>query len=492
MQIRWGIEARTARSTQPIAVEWQDKGVVNAHCLIAGMSGSGKTTMLRKMIDSLTATASAPVRIHLFDVHGDIEIEGASSVMFSEQTEYGFNPLRVDADEHFGGVRKKVQGFLSTLNRVMRQLGPKQEAVLRNLLLDVYKRHGFDPHDPRTWDVDDGATRLVSDGSDGRLYIDVPIAEKDEAKALGARWDSLARCWHIDSREYQGAITRWPPKLLSRTHPSITDVLRTARYVLQMTFLGTGHEAITQLGVVNKASAAYQKKTMDALRQGERQFADERLQSEIEKAKSKAIDAFSKYANEIQTGREVDDILKYDSTEVLKSVVDRLENLDAIGIFKATPPPFDSRRAVWRYDIKALSLEERKLFVLFRLEELYINAAKRGVSSELRELYVLDEAHIFCDDDEGNIIRTIAKEARKFGVGLICASQSPTHFPEDFMAAVATKVILGIDEQYWALAVRKMGLTMEALKWIKQQQTLLVQQKAPRSSGGEWKWVVMG
>src|SRR3546814_9934988 len=80
-----------------------------------------------------------PLRFHVFDVHGDIEIEDASSVMFSEQTQYGMNPLRVNPDPHFGGVRKKVQGFISTMNRVSGALGTKQEACLRNILYDSYE-----------------------------------------------------------------------------------------------------------------------------------------------------------------------------------------------------------------------------------------------------------------------------------------------------------------------------------------------------------------
>lgn len=134
------------------------------------------------------------------------------------------------------------------------------------MLYDVYERHGFRQDDPSTWVVNEDETHLLSNGSDGRLYMDVPIAEKDEAKSLGARWDAAARCWYIDSREYEGPITRWPPKTLSRTHPSIKDVLRTARYIMQQSFLGSGQEAITCLGVVNKASAAYQRKLPKLLR----------------------------------------------------------------------------------------------------------------------------------------------------------------------------------------------------------------------------------
>ena len=30
----------------------------------------------------------------------------------------------------------------------------------------------------------------------GRTWLDVPYAEKDDAKALGARWDPSAKRWH--------------------------------------------------------------------------------------------------------------------------------------------------------------------------------------------------------------------------------------------------------------------------------------------------------
>src|SRR6185369_10921212 len=109
-------------------------------------------------------------------------------------------------------------------------------AVLRNVLLDVYGRYGFRQEDPRTWHIDENAARLLSDGSDNRLYIDVPKGEKDQLKELniGAQWDSNLFCWWIAADQYQGAVTRWPPKTLARSHPSITDALRYARHRLQM------------------------------------------------------------------------------------------------------------------------------------------------------------------------------------------------------------------------------------------------------------------
>jgi len=491
MQIRWGLDAQNPNKGVPRYIEWDSQRAVSGHMLICGMSGAGKTWTLRKVIKSMLSTSQKPVRVHIFDVHGDIKVEGQSTVMFSEQTSYGMNPLRVNSDPHFGGVRKRIQGFVATMNRVMRQLGTKQEACLRNVLLDIYERHGFRQEDPSTCTVDETMARLISDGSDGRLYIDVPIAEKDEAKALGALWDGLQKCWWIAPDQYNGGLLRWSPKTLARTYPSIADALRMARHILQMAFLGTGAQAVTYLEVTNRAAQAYQKRRLEALRRGNAAFVDEKLEADLAKAKAKAIETFNAYAEAITTGRELDSVMKYDSNEVLKSVVDRLENLNAVGVFKATPPPFDPKAPIWNYNIRALGLEERKLFVLFRLAEIFDAAVQRGEQDHISEVIVLDEAHIYADDDPDNIINTIAKEARKFGVALICASQSPTHFTEDFIAAVATKVILGIDEMYWPGTQRKMRLTEDALKWVKPQKSILVQLKTKGETRNDWNWTVL-
>jgi hypothetical protein len=495
MKVSWGYDASALKQGKKQEVSFDTSRAVNGHCLLVGMSGAGKTHQLRRMIRSMCQTAEAdnePMpRFHVFDVHGDIEIPSASTVLFSEQTRWGMNPLRVNPDPHFGGVRKRVQGFITTMNKAMRALGPKQEAALRNVLLDVYAKHGFSQDDPSTWYIDESAAHLVSDGSGNRFYIDVPIDEKDEAKALGARWDGELKSWFIAAGEYEGPITRWAPKMTSRTHPAIPDVLRMARNVLQQLFLGTGMKAITHLEVANRAAAAYQRKLMEAMRRGERGFQDEKMQADLEKAKTKAVESFTEYATAIITGRELDSVMRYDSTDVLKSVVDRLENLNNIGIFKAAPPPFDPQANVWRYNIHPLSMEERKLFVLFRLEELFQQAVQRGEQQYIRDVIMLDEAHIFADDDPDNIINTIAKEARKFGVALVCASQSPTHFPDDFIASVATKIILGIDEMYWRSSSTKMRVPEEALKWISLRRSMVVQHKTRDETRSDWRWVVI-
>lgn len=491
LEINFGLDATQLKTGQKSPVIWSEKQVVNPHILLVGMSGSGKTHNLRHFVNQFVESADHDLRVHVFDIHGDIRIEGASSVMFSEQTSYGLNPLVVNPDPHYGGVRKTIQSFISILNK-SRALGVKQESVIRNLLVDLYSSFGFQINRPETWLVQQNEGAL--DAIDGRIYLEVPFAEKDDARALGAKWDADGRKgWWVAEGDYRGAITRWPPRLIGRRQPTIADLLSHAGIVQKRVFMGANHKSIVALESFQRASRAYQRRLVDSLKHGEGRgpAEDPETDSEVEKAGEKAIEAYASYVKEVKTGRELDSFMRYDSADVLKSVVDRLENLNSIGIFRAVPPPFDESAPVWRYQLKALSMQERKLFVLFKLQELFVNAIQRGESKTVREVIILDEAHAFCDDNEDNIINTIAREARKFGLALVAASQAPNHFTEDFLTSVGTKMVLGIDEMYWDGASRRLKLDMKALGWIKLRQTCAVQVKETNEARNLWKWVVL-
>ena len=48
-----------------------------------------------------------------------------------------------------------------------------------------------------------------------RLYIECPFEEKDECKALGARWDPKARKWFIPEGLDVKPFQQWYPKDIS-------------------------------------------------------------------------------------------------------------------------------------------------------------------------------------------------------------------------------------------------------------------------------------
>lgn len=416
---KWAPPANLAAEIgTPALVKWVEQELVNGHILLAGGSGFGKTHNIRKIIKRLSDSTPNPPRVHIFDVHGDIEFDNASEVIFSEISQEGLNPLIVDPDPHTGGVRKAIKFFIATLNKV-RKLGERQEAVLTAVLEDLYKANGFYPDRPETWSLNDGI-----------------------------------------------------PRRNQKKFPNVDDLLRWTNFKYRQMFTGGNSKAAFALDVLNKKASKMQR---EIKRMGKTPDSDD--EQLLDKLKGEAVDAYTDYVNAIKTGDEIEELLKYDSKTTLKSVLDRISNLNNSGIFKKNPPSFDPYRNIWRYQLSPLSKEEKRMFVFFKLRELYSQAMARGLSDEIVEVIVLDESKMFMDADPDNIISVMANEIRKFGVALICASQAFTHFTDDFLSSVGTKIVLGIDEMYWDKTARQLNMKREWLEWITPRKTALVQMK---------------
>ncbi len=429
MIIDFGIDSRSLNSAEKVHVKWDSKRVINAHMLLVGKSGTGKTFTLKKIISHLQATANPnqKIKMRVIDVHGDIFIDGCSTVKFSESGQYGFNPLALNPDPDFGGVRKRIQSFISIINKTSRKLGTKQEPVLRNILLDLYNANGFYEHDPKSWGIyDSNGNRLIHNGR--------------------------------------------PKK-----YPTLEDAYRYASFKHRAIFLGTSNKAVLSLEETNKkARQLYFKQKNMHKGNSEEELA--KLKADIKNTGDAAIEHFSNYIEAIENGMELTDLIKYDSKDTIKSIVDRLDSLIATGIFKNAEPAFDPNATIWRYDIRTLTnLDEKKLFVYFLLEDIFLKRVEAGPQDDVVEMVFLDEANLFFTDEADNIINIISKEARKFGLGLCCASQSPTHFSEDFMSSVGTKIILGLDQLFWNKSVQALKIEQKALEWIVPHQKMVVQ-----------------
>lgn len=441
MKINFGKDAALIK--QKISpVLWDSKQVINGHMLLVGKSGTGKTYTFKQMIEQLQEQSNGKLKVHIIDMHGDIDIDGASTVKFSESTNYGFNPLAINPDPDFGGVRKKIQSFITALNRATNKLGSKQESALRNILTDLYMANGFLDGRPETWSI----------------------------------YDKYGNPIKINGRD--------------KKHPTVTDAYRYANFKLKGMFLGTSNKAISHLETLNKKANIFYRKQKDYLK-ATNQSDQDQIAKEIQNIKHEAVEAYQTYINSIENGMELSDLIRYDSKDVMKSVVEKLENLNAIGIFKPIAPPFDPKSSIWRYDIKALNLDEKKLFVSFLLENIFYNRLEKGIQDDLREIIILDEAHNFFTEDPENIVNVIAKEARKFGLGLFCASQSPTHFSDDFISNVGTKIILGIDQMFWDGSVRKLKIEQKALEWIIPHQRMVVQINNKGELRNKFTWVLL-
>lgn len=486
MRVRWGFDAAAPHEQKP--VEWESGRLTNPHMIMMGDTGSGKTHQLRHACMSIAATSVPDARVHIFDRHGDIEVPGASTVLFSQSSDYGINPLELNPDPHYGGVRKRVQSFVAAINRTSHRLGHRQEAVLRNLLLDLYRSMGFSLDDPRTWHASNAAEIYTAPGKEDRLYLEVPYEERERAKKCGLRFDAEEKAWWCLSSEHQGEARRWPVKLTGLRYPTLLDAIRFSTGRLRAMFLGSSQQAVRALEAVQRAAKTLTIKQRNAARLGESFQDGEQISTELQEARAKAIATYTAAVNAIVTGRELDDLLKYDSIETVKSVLDRLENFYAMGVFRSVPPPHDPAAKVHRYVLTALHDDAQKLLVDTKAEGIFADAMQQGEQSEVKHVLVVDEAAAFISTDSDHILNRIAKEGRKFGVMLLLASQGPGHFTDDLMSAAGTKVMLGFDRNQWRDANRMLGMSTKALEWIVPRRRCVVTMKVAGEvqSGTHW------
>ncbi len=45
--------------------------------------------------------------------------------------------------------------------------------------------------------------------SDEKIYINVPFSEKEEAKAIGAKWDNEKKSWYVLADVSEEAFSKW-------------------------------------------------------------------------------------------------------------------------------------------------------------------------------------------------------------------------------------------------------------------------------------------
>lgn len=443
-------EYHLRQKQQDYPVNYAPDTLINAHLLVCGMSGTGKSYQSRRLLGS---AAQAGVEVDVFDVHDELEsIPDTAACRYSQATGYGYNPLELATDPHTGGPQRQADYLLGLVKEVSPQLGVRQAMVLRHLLLDTYALAGIYPDNPDSWHRDS-------------------ITEAQRKQLTDARhWQAL--------KQY---------------YPTLDDLKSYGRRKLTALTLGGDNpciSALEQLTHQYKRLTSLQGKVAKASSDTEL----DKLGKQIATSKEHCTSSYAEFIAAMQTGRELDDLLKYDSADTLASVLQRLELLNSAGIFRANPPPFGNSR-VRVHQLKSLTTEQQILFVKLRLRAIFERHKQAGATrsgTELRHVLFLDEAHKFFSKDDDDIINVIAREARKFGVGLWCASQSPTDFPDSFLTNVGATLILGLHGSHWQRATSKLRISVETLKHIRPKQVVAVQLRKDGMADPPFGNVVVG
>lgn len=426
-----GMDDVQLRAGRYAPVVLDSRALINGHMLFAGMSGMGKSYQMMALMNSAIRQG---IEMDVFDPHEEIEVAGATAVKFSEATRAGYNPLEINVDMHSGGVRRQIAFIIDIINRTSRKLGPRQESALRNLLGDVYHLRGIRADEQSTW---------------ARQSIDEPTYEQ-----------------MVRARNWSG---------LRDFYPVLQDVISYADRVLKRLTLGADSQAANALERVEESATRIQR-----LQARHQQAATDEevntLQARFQAEKDRAIEAFANFVNSIESGRELADVLKYTNRETLQSLLERLHGLLECGVMRANPPDWGGA-STRIYRIGSLTDDAGKLLFFMRAQAILRECMDAGKTPQLRRLLVVDEGHRYYSDDPDNPINRIAKEGRKFGLGLVIGSQSPTHFSEDFLTNCGTVFLLGLHENYWDMACRRMNLSRDVLARVAPKQILLLKKR---------------
>ncbi|MGH7137502.1 MAG: ATP-binding protein, partial [Candidatus Dormibacteria bacterium] len=130
----------------------------------------------------------------------------------------------------------------------------------------------------------------------------------------------------------------------------------------------------------------------------------------------------------------------------LKTLLSRLEELDDYGFFQ----PSDAQASLWESEcpivLRIHSTQNdnlQKAFASLVFYGLYKDMFRRGTQDRITHCLIFDEAHRAA---RLQLIPTMAKECRKYGISLILASQEARDFHVSLFSAIANYLVLRLTE----------------------------------------------
>ncbi|MCD6467694.1 MAG: DUF87 domain-containing protein [Thermoplasmata archaeon] len=153
---------------------------------------------------------------------------------------------------------------------------------------------------------------------------------------------------------------------------------------------------------------------------------------------------------QVYTLRDIIDALNLAKSNAKWNVIAALESLDSIGIFseKGVPPTSIVKKGQCSIiNMKGVAPDIQDVVVARLTKELF-EARKAGQIPPF--LLVVEEAHNYCPERgfgtavSSSILRTIASEGRKFGMGLCVVSQRPAKVDKNVISQCNTNIILKV------------------------------------------------
>ena len=406
----------------------------NAHILLSGGSGSGKTYTLKRIMDELKNKGKFTVVI---DYHGDLETPGENLIKFSyAENTHAINPFELEIDEEQGGVKTQTEVILRILAEYFFTKGritKKQENLLEEIILDTYAAKGIFHNKPETWNK---PVPTMKDLGNVFEYISAHIEGRG-----GAEFES-------------GEIVA-----LERIQQKIANIKDEVRSI------GFLKETPELEDILKKADEL--ENTVSDIAINER-MADNNPQ---DKTENSSLD-FSKI--------KIEYYQKEGNVKSFLNLYNYVYKVSNIGFFGNNLPKL--KRGINRIDLSAFTSIGKplvaKLISELLMQKFFRSAMLRGEyqysksympNTKFDRAIIIDESKIALPSgaekkDPFNIINRIVTEARKFGVSIILASQRIDHYSGDMLSNISVKVILGAKAIDYASIGKAIGMNQNIIK----------------------------
>ena len=421
-------------------VSWNPDHQSNYNILITGTSGSGKTTLLKEVIKYLENQNKV---IHVLDIKGDVTtgLPSENNLVFKTRaSEIGISAFEFIFDVDHGGPRTQAIEIVEMMKRsFLPGMGGLQKGVLLQIILDLYKIHGFIDDDPTTWGMD-----LPKEEFSKRLPT---IADMEEF-VIGVM-ELVSEGADSDFMKYLKKVGKQAVK-----HKSKISQLN--RSIEEVKLAPEDYDS-------DKLDELYEKKK--AIENEVALLKDtfmEKSEEAFEYFYDNGANPFNQALRDANKEKKYKDLdLKYYSKSstmaVLGSLQTHLKTLVISGVFSGNTPNVIA--GVNRYYIKDLSQSVQVFFVDAIVRKIFRAVRNRGDYHKLSEEYkqkrgrlcdhfiVIDEAQVIAPTgkdakDPTSGLNRVVSEARGYGLGLILLTQTAANLSEHIRKNTATKIIL--------------------------------------------------
>lgn len=465
----------------------------NPHLVISGESGSGKSTLLRKLIKHL---AENDKHVYVLDLHGDLSIneEYENSIEFkARKSKHGINPFEFDTSNFDnGGVAVNIDAIVTMIKKAfLPSMGAKQEAVLKQLVKDTYLINGINDEDESTWSNPLPSMETLLDLID--TIIEYHSGNGANITALLQSMDTKRK--KLKELDYAGYYSSYIKSLSLSTitifgeeDDGDKDKESKENFESDANCRTVEIDAINEdLGELYEAyGEAHAKRIVSTFK------SILKVSSEVEflMTRYRKYCLYGMHSDMFSTNLpDAIDPKNYESKDVIKTLETLkiyIGSISSSGIFTDTKPPI--KTGLNRLDTSGLSDELKSFFVDTFINKIFKAVRSRGVyktngnfsrGDSVDTYIVIDEGRSILPsgkdiNDDKQIINRVMNEARKFGLGLIFVSQSPSHYSSAILSAF-TKIVLKTQENEIAKSMKLLGVKDRGLyRIIEQKMAALV------------------